>query len=88
MSDLGALVASTLGKLEIEALEEGEDQEVVDQLIKAAVLQTFREHCPPAHLGEVVGAFDQGRDAEAGPLVRLGGVREARRRGPPAAARS
>ena len=67
VSDLGALVASTLGKLEIESLEEGEDEEVVDQLIKAAVLQTFREHCPPETLGQVVGGFEDGRVVHAGP---------------------
>ncbi len=67
MSDLGALVSSTLGKLEIESLEEGEDEEVVDKLIKAAVLQTFREHCPPETLGQVIGAFEEGRVVHAGP---------------------
>ena len=67
VSDLEALVSSTLGKLEIESLEEGEDVEVVDQLINAAVLQTFREHCPPETLGEVVGGFDEGKIVHAGP---------------------
>jgi magnesium chelatase subunit I len=67
VSDLGALVSSTLGKLEIESLEEGEDEEVVDKLIKAAVLQTFREHCPPETLGQVIGAFEDGKVVHAGP---------------------
>ncbi len=67
VSDLGALVSSTLGKLEIETLEEGEDEEVVDRLIKAAVLQTFREHCPPETLGNVVGGFEDGKVVHAGP---------------------
>jgi magnesium chelatase subunit I len=67
VSDLGALVSSTLGKLEIESLEEGEDEEVVDKLIKAAVLQTFREHCPPETLGQVIGGFEEGRVVHAGP---------------------
>jgi magnesium chelatase subunit I len=67
ISDLGALVSSTLGKLEIESLEEGEDEEVVDKLIKAAVLQTFREHCPPETLGQVIGGFEEGMVVHAGP---------------------
>src|ERR1017187_2263615 len=67
VSDLGALVSSTLGKLEIESLEEGEDEEVVDKLIKAAVLQTFREHCPPEALGQVVGGFEDGKVVHVGP---------------------
>ena len=72
VSDLGALVSSTLGKLEIESLEEGEDEEVVDKLIKAAVLQTFREHCPPETLGQVVGRLRarQGRARRARSCLR------------------
>jgi magnesium chelatase subunit I len=69
VSDLGALVSSTLGKLEIESLEDGEDEEVVDKLIKAAVLQTFREHCPPETIGQVVDGFEQGKVVHAGPDI-------------------
>ena len=68
-SDLDALIASTLGKLEIEALEDGEDLEVVNQLLKASVLQTFREHCAIERLGEVVDAFEEGRVVEVGPSL-------------------
>jgi len=67
VSDLDALVSSTLGKLEIESLEDGEDEEVVDRLIKAAVLQTFRDSCPPETLGQVVGGFEDGQVVHAGP---------------------
>ncbi|MHB1508964.1 MAG: sigma 54-interacting transcriptional regulator [Acidimicrobiales bacterium] len=67
VSDLDALWPSTLGKLEIESLEEGEDEEVVERLFKAAVLQTFREHSPTEQLGQVVGAFEDGAVVHAGP---------------------
>ena len=67
VSDLSALVSSTLGKLEIESLEDGEDEEVVDKLIKAAVLQTFRENCPPETLGQVIDGFERGKVVHAGP---------------------
>src|SRR5260370_21772478 len=40
VSDLGALTASTSGKVEIETLEEGRDGEIVDRLVKGAILQT------------------------------------------------
>ena len=49
--------------------EEGEDEEVVEKLIKGAVLQTFREHCPPETLGQVVGGFEDGKVVHAGPDV-------------------
>ncbi len=67
VSDLDALLASTLGKVEVESLEEGEDAEVVRQLLHAAVLQSFRAHVPTARLPEVVGAFDGEHAAEVGP---------------------
>jgi magnesium chelatase subunit I len=67
VSDLESLLSSTLGKLEIESLEEGEDEEVVDKLVTAAVLQTFRETCPTEQLGLVVGAFEEGKIVHAGP---------------------
>jgi len=67
VSDLETLMSSTLGKLEIESLEEGEDEEIVDKLLKAAVLQTFRENCPTEQLGQVIGGFEDGKVAHAGP---------------------
>ncbi|MGA8679808.1 MAG: magnesium chelatase, partial [Acidimicrobiales bacterium] len=67
VSDLDALWSSTLGKLEIESLEEGEDEEVVEKLFKAAILQTFRENCPTEQLGQVVGGFEDGKVVHAGP---------------------
>ncbi|MHB8244405.1 MAG: sigma 54-interacting transcriptional regulator [Acidimicrobiales bacterium] len=67
VSDLDSLVSSTLGKLEIESLEEGEDEEIVDKLLNAAVLQTFREACPTEQLGQVIGGFEDGKVVHAGP---------------------
>jgi magnesium chelatase subunit I len=65
-SDLDALIASTLGKLEIEVMEDDEDLEVVGQLVKAAVLQTFREYCAIERLSDVVAAFEEGLTIELG----------------------
>ena len=69
VSDLDALVSSSVGKLEIEGLEEGDDLEVVDKLLQAAVLGAFRDHCPTELLGAIVGAFEDGRVVHAGPDV-------------------
>ena len=46
VSDLDALAASTAGKVEIETLEDGRDEAVVERLIKAAVLTVFKDRCP------------------------------------------
>lgn len=69
VSDLAALESSTLGKVEVEALEEGEDLEVLGELIDKAVRDTFREHVPQEGLPEVVGRFAEGGSIETGAAV-------------------
>ncbi|MCU1492185.1 MAG: hypothetical protein JWM85_3590, partial [Acidimicrobiaceae bacterium] len=69
VSDLGALAASTLGKVEVEGFEEGEDQEVFRELVDQAVRQTFRESVAPQGLPEVVAAFGEGLVVEVGPAA-------------------
>jgi magnesium chelatase subunit I len=58
ISDLDALAASTAGKIEIEALEEGRDEQIVEHLVRSAILAVYREHVGPERLGEVVSAFE------------------------------
>jgi magnesium chelatase subunit I len=66
VSDLGALVPSTVGKIEVEALDDGGEEEIVGQLARAAVLQVFRERVPQVQLAAVVAAFDDGLVVEVG----------------------
>ena len=66
ISDLEALNSSTAGKVEIEALEEGRDGQVVDRLIKQAILTVFKARCPMEKLRDVVVAFDEGTYVHAG----------------------
>ena len=58
ISDLSATLASTQGKIEIEALEEGREAEVISQLFGAATLLVFRENVTLPESGEIVEAFD------------------------------
>ena len=66
VSDLDALAASTSGKIEIETLEEGRDGEIVEKLLKGAVLTTFRERLRIEDLGDVLDAFEDTRVVDAG----------------------
>ena len=66
VSDLDALASSTAGKLEIETIEEGRDEQIVEQLLKAAILSVFREHVAVEQLREVVDAFEGDRIVHAG----------------------
>jgi magnesium chelatase subunit I len=66
VSDLAAIVTSTQGKIEIEALEEGREERILQGLVSAAVLAVFRRRVPTEHLGPVVSAFDESRVVHAG----------------------
>src|SRR5436853_4832576 len=60
VSDLDALVSSTAGKVEFETVDDGREDQVLDRIIKAAVLETFRSQCRPEQLVDLVHAFDEG----------------------------
>jgi magnesium chelatase subunit I len=57
ISDLSALVPSTQGKIEVEAMEEGHEEEVVAQLLAAATLSIFRRRVTLDDPQSIVGAF-------------------------------
>ncbi len=60
VSDLESLVASTAGKVEFETLDDGREEQVLDRIVKASVLEVFRARTRPEKLGELVTAFDEG----------------------------
>jgi magnesium chelatase subunit I len=66
VSDLAALLPSTQGKIEVEALEEGREDEVVAQLAAAAVLAVFRRRVTLEDPAAVVGAFGEGMVVHTG----------------------
>ena len=66
VSDLEALVASTSGKIEVEALEDRADADVVNRLIKASVLTVFKERVPGPKVADIVLSFDEGMVLHAG----------------------
>jgi magnesium chelatase subunit I len=66
VSDLDALISSAAGKIEVESLEEGRDAEVIDHLLRGAVLTVFKDHVPPESVRQVVDAFDEELVVSAG----------------------
>jgi magnesium chelatase subunit I len=64
--DLEALAASTAGKIEIESLEEGREGQIVENMLKGAVLAVFKQRLSPDKLREVITAFDEGVVAHTG----------------------
>ena len=59
ISDLASLVPSTQGKVEVEAMEEGHEHEVVAQLVAAATLLVFRRRVTLNDPSTIVAAFTE-----------------------------
>ena len=72
ISDLDALISSTSGKIEIESLEEGRDAEVIDHLLRTAVLTVFRSRLSNEGIRQVVDAFEGQTSVSAGDDVASG----------------
>jgi magnesium chelatase subunit I len=66
VDDLGALPASSQGKIEIESLEEGREGLILETLIKGAVLTVFKDAVDPSLTRAVVDAFEEGAVAHTG----------------------
>src|SRR5438132_1442360 len=66
VSDLEALASSTAGKVEIESLEEGRDEQIIEHLLRSAVLSVFKERIGTDAVREVIAAFDGGAIVHAG----------------------
>jgi magnesium chelatase subunit I len=69
ISDLSALVASTMGKIELESVGDSREDKVVDKLIQHAVANVFARYFNVAEFEEVIGTFEHGRKIEASPLM-------------------
>ena len=85
VSDLDALAASTMGKVEIEALDDGRDEQIAEHLLRAATLTVFKNEVDPGqaardrhgvrrgavvHTGEDVTSSDLARLVEDLPALR------------------
>jgi len=67
VSDLGAVVASTVGKVELESIgDDAPEERVVERLITKAVHTTFNRHVSIDDLEGVVDAFEDGFTVETG----------------------
>jgi magnesium chelatase subunit I len=60
ISDLGFLVASTAGRVEIEALDEGKEEQVLARIQRSATSAVFGRHFSAAQFEGLVGKFEEG----------------------------
>ncbi len=67
VSDLGAIVASTVGKVELESVgDEAPEERVVERLITKALYATFNRRVTLDELDPIVEAFEEGFIVETG----------------------
>ncbi len=81
VSDLGALVASTSGKIELETLGETSEDKVLGKLMQRAVLNVFNRRFKTAELEEVVKGFEGGLRIDVSDSMPVGGLRPPARTG-------
>ncbi|MGH7324569.1 MAG: magnesium chelatase [Candidatus Rokuibacteriota bacterium] len=72
VSDLGALLASTAGKIELEAVGDASEDKVLAKLLQRAVLNVFNRSFSVAELEGVVTAFQGGLTVQAGDSLPSG----------------
>lgn len=66
ISDLPALIPSTMGKIELETLEDGLEGKVLEELTKKAVLNIFGHYVDTEELVGVIQGFEEGMVVETG----------------------
>jgi magnesium chelatase subunit I len=70
VSDLGAVVASTVGKVELETVgDDTPEERIVERLITKALFATFNRHVSIDDLEDVTMAFEDGLVVETGDRV-------------------
>ncbi len=69
ISDLPAVVASTMGKIELETLGEVQEDRVIEKLINGAVLATFNRYFSVRDFDDLILAFENGLAVETSDLL-------------------
>jgi magnesium chelatase subunit I len=66
VSDLPFVIPALQGKVELETVEDGKDQEIIERLIHGAVVAVFNRVCGDATVEPVIEAFKSGISVETG----------------------
>ena len=76
ISDLSFILPSSIGKIELETVEEGREPRIVEDLIKKAVLNVFSRYFNVRDLEPLILRFDEGAVMETGNEVPVQRVRQ------------
>ena len=66
VTDLAFIVPSTLGKVELETMEEGREEKIISELLRRAVLNVFDRYFVPADFDALVAMFEAGQTFDTG----------------------
>src|SRR5579884_641199 len=87
VSDLSAIMASTCGKIELDAVGDIKEERVVQKLINAAILSVFGDYFDAREFEQLVAGFERGLSVQVGDdmpsmeyvnqLSRVGGLSKA-----------
>jgi magnesium chelatase subunit I len=66
VSDLSAIIASTTGKIELDAVGDVKEDRVVQKLVNAAVLRVFGEYFEQREFDQLVAGFERGLSVQVG----------------------
>ena len=66
ISDLAAIVPSTMGKIELETMEDGREEKVLEDITKRAVLNIFGRYVDMEEMEGIVESFEEGMVVETG----------------------
>ena len=66
ISDLSAIIPSTMGKIELETLDDGREGRILEELTKKAVLNIFGRYLDVEELEGIVQGFEEGMVVETG----------------------
>jgi magnesium chelatase subunit I len=67
VTDLEAIASSTLGKIEVEALEEGREGDILQKLVRQAVFAVYQRELRGEAFSELVASFDEGLTIDTSP---------------------
>ncbi len=69
MSDLPAIIASTVGKIELESIEDGREEQIVERLLMNAVARTFNRYFEVQQFEPLIQRFRGGLKVDVGELM-------------------
>ena len=71
ISDLPYILASTGGKVELESMDDGREEQIIEKLIQSAVINVFNKHFNVQHFDDLVGQFERGVSFEVSEMMPI-----------------